>query len=171
MPQLRSYDMPLRLYQLYLCLSTVQMVTWCVSPPFSHVCVWLCTCLSVFNRALSFSRSLPGAVPGDWSERVPREGPAGCVPHQGQQGPRCVPAGHGACQWEPHRGAGWHLTQPLQEVSDGGEAGGATSDGRGWICPPGYTRQSTERVVISFSVSLRRRMHLLMEEILDLVTV
>lgn len=103
-------------------------------------CVHVCLCLIVSSLALfSLSLSVSGAVPGDWSERVPREGPAGCVPHQGQQGPRGVPAGHGACQWEPHRGAGWHLTQPLQEVSDGwwGEAGGATSVGTGWICLPG----------------------------------
>lgn len=42
--------------------------------------------------------SLSGVVPGDRSERVPGEGPAGGVPHQGQPGPRGVPAGHGARQ-------------------------------------------------------------------------
>lgn len=49
-----------------------------------------------------------GIGPGDRSERVPWEGPAGCVPHQGQQGPCGVPPGHGARQREPHRGTRWH---------------------------------------------------------------
>lgn len=57
------------------------------------------------------------SVSGHRSERVPREGPAGGVPHQGQQGPGGVPARHGAGHREPHRRAGWRLTQPLQEVS------------------------------------------------------
>lgn len=57
------------------------------------------------------------SVSGDGSERVPWEGPAGGLPHQGQQGPGGVSAGHGAGQREPHRRAGGHLAQPLQEVS------------------------------------------------------
>lgn len=57
------------------------------------------------------------SVSGHRSERVPREGPAGGVPHQGQPGPGGVPTGYGAGQREPHRRAGWDLTQPLQEVS------------------------------------------------------
>lgn len=89
---------------MYLCLSTVQMVMCCISQhtfvPF-HMFVFLCRlyvhvylCLIVCPLCLSLSRT----VPGDGSERVPWEGPAGCVPHQGQQGSRGVPAGHGACQ-------------------------------------------------------------------------
>lgn len=60
-----------------------------------HISAFLCRlyvhvypCLTVCPPSL--------AVPGDRSERVPREGPAGCVPHQGQQGPGGVSAGHGA---------------------------------------------------------------------------
>lgn len=79
---------------------TVQSVCLCISLSV------LCTCLSVFNCVCPFSLYL--CIPGDRAERVPREGPAGCVPHQGQQGSRGVPAGYGACQWEPHRGASWH---------------------------------------------------------------
>lgn len=69
---------------------------------------------------LLFSFCLSGAFPGDRSERLPGEGPAGGVPHQGQQGPGGVPAGHGARPRQPHRRAGRHLAQPLQEVSAGG---------------------------------------------------
>lgn len=57
------------------------------------------------------------SVSGHGGERVPREGPAGGVPHQGQQGPGGVPAGDGAGQREPHRRAGRRPAQPLQEVS------------------------------------------------------
>lgn len=57
------------------------------------------------------------SVSGHGGERVPGEGPAGGVPHQGQQGPGGVPPGDGASQREPHRRAGRRLAQPLQEVS------------------------------------------------------
>lgn len=77
----------------------------------SLVCIFLqavfvCLCLKISV-----------SVSGHGSERVPREGPAGGVPHQGQQGPGGVPAGDGAGQREPHRRAGRRLTQPFQEVS------------------------------------------------------
>lgn len=57
------------------------------------------------------------SVSGHGTERVPRKGPAGGLPHQGQQGPGGVPAGDGAGQREPRRRAGGRLAQPLQEVS------------------------------------------------------
>lgn len=50
---------------------------------------------------------------GDWAERVPWEGPACGVPHEGQPGPDRVPTGNGAHWREPHRGAGGHPAQPL----------------------------------------------------------
>lgn len=64
----------------------------------------------------TFPLLLALVLPGDGRECVPREGPAGGLPHQGQPGPDCVPAGHGASGWEPHRRAGWHPAQPFQKV-------------------------------------------------------
>lgn len=76
----------------------------CEFPCFSagRVCLWL---------------KISVSVSGHGGERVPREGPAGGVPHQGQPRPGGVPAGDGASQREPHRRAGGRLAQPLQEVS------------------------------------------------------
>lgn len=82
-----------------------------------HLYVWMslcafCACFCVFMHVCPSSLS----VPGYRGECVPWEGPAGCVPHQGQQGPGGVPAGHGALHRESHWGAGWHPAQPLQKV-------------------------------------------------------
>lgn len=90
-------------YLQYRWLCDVSQQTLRLLRMFVFLC-WLYVHVSLFNCTCPPSRT----VPGDGGERVPWEGPAGCVPHQGQQRSRGVPAGHGACQWEPHRGAGWH---------------------------------------------------------------
>lgn len=76
------------------------------------------TTAKLIRQCSIFTLSLPPTLVllGDGHECVPREGPAGGLPYQGQPGPDCVPTGHGANGWEPHRRAGWHSAQPFQKV-------------------------------------------------------